>query len=246
MEIQGLPGRLLAELGPAIASGEVPVGAVLRTEELEERFGVSRTVVREAVRILEGMRMVAPRRRVGITVQPKSDWDVFDPLVIRWRLAGSDRPAQLRSLGSLRVAVEPAAAGLAARHASDDERRQLSALAVELTMTARAADLETFLQHDIAFHATVLRASGNEMFAHLGDTVGAVLTGRTEYDLMPHQPEPYAVRLHREVAEAICAGDAAHAERAMRTIVAGALEELDQQLGRPEAPTGLSGTDQMI
>ncbi|MER6400233.1 FCD domain-containing protein [Kitasatospora sp. NPDC001603] len=231
MEIQGLPGRLLADLGPAIASGEIPEGAVLRAEELEQRYGVSRTVVREAVRILEGMGLVASRRRVGSTVQPKSAWDVFDPLVIRWRLAGTDRPAQLRSLGSLRVAVEPAAAALAARHASDDERRELLSLAGELTMTARAADLTTFLRHDIAFHATVLKASGNEMFAHLGDTVGAVLTGRTEYDLMPHQPEPYAIRLHREVAEAICAGDAAHAERAMRTIAEGALAELDQQLG---------------
>ncbi|MFJ8436542.1 FadR/GntR family transcriptional regulator [Kitasatospora sp. NPDC094019] len=231
MEIQGLPGRLLAELGPAIASGELPEGTVLRAEELEERFGVSRTVVREAVRILEGMRLVASRRRVGITVQPRSDWDVFDPLVIRWRLAGADRSAQLRSLGSLRLAVEPAAAALAARHATDDERRRLSALAVELTMTARAADLATFLRHDIEFHSTVLRASRNEMFAHLGDTVGAVLTGRTEYHLMPHQPEPYAIRLHREVAEAVCAGDAERAEQAMRTIVEGALTELNQQLG---------------
>lgn len=92
MEIQGLPGRLLAELGPAIASGELPEGTVLRAEELEERFGVSRTVVREAVRILEGMRLVASRRRVGITVQPRSDWDVFDPLVIRWRLAAPTAP----------------------------------------------------------------------------------------------------------------------------------------------------------
>ncbi|MFE6868085.1 FadR/GntR family transcriptional regulator [Kitasatospora sp. NPDC057692] len=230
MEIQGLPGRLLAELGPAIASGELPEGTVLRAEELEERFGVSRTVVREAVRILEGMHLVASRRRVGITVQPRSDWDVFDPMVIRWRLAGADRPAQLRSLGSLRVAVEPAAAALAARHATDDERRRLSALAVELTMTARAADLETFLQHDIEFHATVLRASRNEMFAHLRETVGAVLTGRTEYHLMPHQPEPYAIRLHREVAEAVCAGDPERAEQAMRTIVEGALAELNEQL----------------
>ncbi|WP_431677546.1 FadR/GntR family transcriptional regulator [Kitasatospora sp. KL5] len=230
MEIQGLPGQLLAELGPAIASGEIPAGAVLRTEELEQRFRVSRTVVREAVRILESMRMVAPRRRVGITVRPKGEWDVFDPLVIRWRLAGADRAAQLRSLGSLRVAVEPAAAALAAVHASDDDRRELSALAVELTVTARAADLETFLEHDIAFHAIVLRASGNEMFAHLKDTVGAVLTGRTEHRLMPHQPRPYAVQLHREVAEAICAGDAELAERAMRTIVAGALEELNATL----------------
>lgn len=230
MDIQGLPGRLLADLGPAIASGEIPVGSVLRSEELEAKYGVSRTVVREAIRILESMRLVASRRRVGITVQPKADWDVFDPLVIRWRLAGADRAAQLRSLGSLRVAVEPAAAGLAARQATDDQRRELSALAVELTVTARAADLETFLRHDIAFHATILRASGNEMFAHLGDTVGAVLTGRTEHQLMPHQPHSYAVQLHREVADAICAGDAEQAERAMRTIVVGALEELDATL----------------
>ncbi|KJK57547.1 FadR/GntR family transcriptional regulator [Saccharothrix sp. ST-888] len=231
MEIQGLPGRLLADLGPAIASGEIPSGTVLRSEELETRYGVSRTVVREAVRILESMRMVASKRRVGITVQPKAGWDVFDPLVIRWRLAGADRSAQLRSLGSLRVAVEPAAAALAARQATDDQRRELGALAVELTVTARAADLKTFLQHDIAFHATILKASGNEMFAHLGDTVGAVLTGRTEHQLMPHQPRPYAVRLHREVADAICAGDPELAERAMRTIVVGALEELDATLG---------------
>lgn len=231
MEIQGLTGRLLAGLGPAIASGEIPEGAVLRIEELEARFGVSRTVVRETVRILESMRLVASKRRVGVTVQPKASWDVFDPLVIRWRLAGSDRAAQLRSLGALRVAVEPAAARLAATRATPDHTRELSALAVELTVTARAADLTAFLQHDIAFHATILRASGNEMFAHLGDTVGAVLTGRTEHDLMPHQPRPYAIQLHREVAEAICAGDAAHAEQAMRTIVVGALEELDATLG---------------
>jgi DNA-binding FadR family transcriptional regulator len=230
MDIKGLPGRLLADLGPAIASGEIPAGTVLRAEELEARYGVSRTVVREAVRILESMRLVAPRRRVGITVQPRSEWEVFDPQVIRWRLAGADRAAQLRSLGSLRSAVEPAAAALAAVHATDDQRRALSALAVELTVTARAADLETFLRHDIDFHAVVLAASGNEMFAHLGGTVAEVLRGRTEHQLMPHQPREYAVRLHRDVADAVCAGDAERAEQAMRAIVLGAAGELDAAL----------------
>lgn len=231
MEIQGLHGRLLADLGPAIASGEIPEGTVLRGEELETRYGVSRTVVREAIRVLEAMRMVASRRRVGTTVQPRAAWDVFDPLVIRWRLAGADRAAQLRSLGGLRVAVEPVAAAMAAGQATEDQCRELSALAVELTVTARSGDLATFLRHDIAFHALLLRASGNEMFGHLADAVGAVLTGRTEHKLMPHHPEPYAVALHREVAEAVCAQDPAGAERAMRAIVAGALEELAPTLG---------------
>ncbi|MEY9845871.1 FadR/GntR family transcriptional regulator [Streptacidiphilus sp. MAP5-3] len=227
MDFQGLPGRLLADLGPSIAAGEIPVGSILRIEGLEERYGVSRTVVREAVRMLESMRMVASRRRVGITVRPKAEWDVFNPTVIAWRLAGADRGAQLRSLGSLRVAVEPAAAGLAATQATDDQRRALSALAMEMTMTGRAGDLAAFLRHDADFHATVLQASGNEMFAHLGDTVEAVLRGRTEHHLMPHHPEEYAVQLHREVAEAVCSGDGERAERAMRAIVAGALEELE-------------------
>ena len=231
MDIQGLHGRLLADLGPAIASGEIPEGAVLRSEELEARYGVSRTVVREAVRVLEAMRLVASRRRVGTTVQPRAAWDVFDPLVIRWRLAGADRPAQLRSLGGLRVAVEPVAAALAAGSATPDQCRELSALAVELTVTARSGDLEAFLGHDIAFHALLLRASGNEMFAHLADAVGAVLTGRTAHKLMPHHPEPYAVALHREVADAVCSQDAERAESAMRAIVAGALEELAPTLG---------------
>lgn len=230
MENHGLPGQLLSDLGPAIAGGGIPPGTVLRAEDLEARYGVSRTVVREAVRMLESMRMVETRRRVGITVRPKSGWDVFNPTVIRWRLAGPDRAAQLRSLGSLRVAVEPAAAALAARHATDDQRRLVSALAGEMTVSGRAGDLQTFLRHDADFHTVILEASGNEMFAHLNETVEAVLRGRTEHQLMPHHPREYAVQLHREVAEAIWTADADRAEQAMRAIVVGALEELNLDL----------------
>ena len=71
---------------------------VLRIDELESRYGVSRTVVREAVRVLEAMHLVESRRRVGVTVRRTEEWNVFDPAVIRWRLAGADRPRQLRSL----------------------------------------------------------------------------------------------------------------------------------------------------
>src|SRR5579884_2989055 len=95
---EGLHARVLAELGPAIAAGEHPPGTVLRIDELERRYGVSRTVVREAVRVLEAMQLVETRRRVGVTVRRTEEWNVFDPAVIRWRLAGPDRPRQLRSL----------------------------------------------------------------------------------------------------------------------------------------------------
>ena len=230
MEFQGLSGRLLDDLGPAIAAGELPEGTVVRIEELEVRYRVSRTVVRDAVRVLESMRMVASRRRVGVTVRAKSEWDVFNPAVIAWRLAGADRAAQLRSLGSLRAAVEPAAAALAATHASPEQCRALVVLATDMTMAGRDGDLEAFLRHDANFHATVLQASANEMFAHLSATVEAVLRGRTEHRLMPHRPREYAVQLHREVAEAVCAHDGERAERAMRAVVTGAQQELEDVL----------------
>jgi DNA-binding FadR family transcriptional regulator len=222
----GLPGRLLAQLGHAIVTGEYPAGTVLRTEELERTFAVSRTVVRETLRVLESMRMVTSRRRVGITVQPLVQWNLYDPLVIRWRLACADRADQLRSLTELRSGVEPVAAALAAGRATPEQAGELTTLAINLRTTAKARDLGAFLAHDIAFHRLILAASGNEMFDQLGDVVGEVLTGRTHHHLMPREPQPEAVLLHVEVAEAIAANAPARAEAAMRAIVTQAMGEM--------------------
>src|SRR3954471_21588753 len=172
---RGLHGRVLESLGPAIIAGEYPPGSVLRTDELAQRFDVSRSVMREAVRVLESMHLVASRRRVGVTVRPAGEWNVYDPQVIRWRLAGADRPRQLRSLTVLRSAVEPVAAGLAARYASAEQCAALTACALGMVATSRGQQLEAYLVHDIDFHRIVLNASGNEMFAHLGDLVAEVL-----------------------------------------------------------------------
>ncbi|MFJ7150011.1 FadR/GntR family transcriptional regulator [Streptomyces sp. NPDC100445] len=224
---RGLHGRVLDALGPAITAGEYPPGSVLRTDELAQRFEVSRSVMREAVRVLESMHLVASRRRVGVTVRPKAEWNVYDPQVIRWRLAGADRPHQLRSLTVLRSAVEPVAAGLAARHATAGQCAELTACALGMVANSRGHRLDQYLVHDVAFHRAVLTASGNEMFARLGDVVAEVLAGRTHHEVMFEDPDPAAVTLHVQVAEAVRAGDAARAEELTRQITVGALHELD-------------------
>ncbi|MGO4748030.1 FadR/GntR family transcriptional regulator [Streptomyces sp. 2MCAF27] len=224
---RGQHARVLASLGPAITAGEYPPGTVLRTDELEQRFDVSRTVVREVVRVLESMHMVESRRRVGVTVRPADEWDVFDPQVIRWRLAGTDRPRQLRSLTALRSAIEPAAAALAAEHATPEQCAELTEHALNMVATSRGQQLPAYLIHDIAFHRVILKSSGNEMFARLGDVVAEVLTGRTEHQVMFNDPDPEAVTLHVRVAEAVRARDAALAEAYTREITVGALRELD-------------------
>ncbi|MFG3128252.1 FadR/GntR family transcriptional regulator [Streptomyces tendae] len=224
---RGLHGRVLDTLGPVITAGEYPAGSVLRTDELAQRFEVSRSVMREAVRVLESMHLVESRRRVGVTVLPECEWNVYDPQVIRWRLAGSERPRQLRSLTVLRSAVEPVAAGLAARHATAEQCAELTECALGMVANSRGHRLEEYLFHDVAFHRVILTASGNEMFARLGGVVAEVLAGRTHHDVMFEDPDPAAVTLHVQVAEAVRARDAERAEQLTREITEGALQELD-------------------
>ncbi|MDG5804944.1 FCD domain-containing protein [Streptomyces ossamyceticus] len=236
---RGLHGRVLDTLGPAITAGEYPPGSVLRTDELAQRFEVSRSVMREAVRVLESMHLVESRRRVGVIVRPAAAWNVYDPQVIRWRLAGADRPRQLRSLTVLRSAVEPVAAALAATHATAEQCAAITECAIGMVAHSRGHKLEGYLLHDVAFHRLILTASGNEMFARLGDVVEEVLAGRTHHEVMFDDPDPAAVTLHVQVAEAIREGDAPRAEHLTREITEGALKELDilAPHGRP-ATTG--------
>ena len=211
---------VLDAIGLEIACGELPAGHVLTLEGIQERFKVSRTVAREAMRILESMGMVRSRRRVGITVRPRESWNLFDPRLIWWRLSGPGRDAQLRSLTELRIAVEPLAAAAAARNASAEQRDRAVALAAALRELGEAADLEAFLERDVEFHTLLLRASRNEMFTALSDMVGAVLRGRTRLGLMPRRPAPEALDLHAAVAAAISTGQAEAAEEAMRALLA--------------------------
>ncbi|MFD8559251.1 FadR/GntR family transcriptional regulator [Streptosporangium canum] len=215
----GLHQSVLDTLGSLIASGGLTAGQVLTIEELELRFGVSRSVIRETIRVLESMGLVSSRRRVGVTVAARTEWNLFDPRIIRWRLAGEDRGEQLRSLGELRRGVEPVAAALAARHATPEQCGALTGAVMQMAVHGRSGDLEAYLAADILFHRTLLEASGNEMLSALTGVVAEVLTGRTHHHLMPARPEPAAIRWHAEVAQAVQSGDAAAAERAMRNIV---------------------------
>ena len=219
MTASGLHADLLGKLGSLIASGDLAAGQVLRTEELEARYGVSRTVAREAVRVLESMGLVTTRRRVGVTVAARAHWNVFDPTVIRWRLAGSGRAEQLRSLSELRAGFEPAAARLAAGRATPEQCGVLTRAVVDMAVHGRSGDLAAYLDADIRFHRTLLEATGNEMFGALADVVAEVLTGRTTHGLMPLNPNPAAVRLHADVAQAVQSGDAQAAHEAMTSII---------------------------
>lgn len=226
----GLARQVADALGREVAAGGHPAGAVLRTDALQTRFAVSRTVVREAVRLLEAKRLLRSTPHVGLTVRPSADWHVYDPDVIRWRLAGPGRVAHLDELTELRAAVEPAAAAAAARRATPQAREQLLACAVAMRTRAAAGDRDGFLDADTRFHALLLAMSGNPMFAQLGPVTVELLRGREQLRLLPAAPDPQDAARHDAVAAAVAASDARGAEEAMRLVVQESLDDIHRRL----------------
>ncbi|GAA2228437.1 FCD domain-containing protein [Promicromonospora sukumoe] len=234
-----LHSPVLDALGRRITAGELPAGASLTLDGIGSEFGVSRTVAREAMRLLEGLGLVRSGPRVGIVVLPHPAWNVLDPRVIAWRLDGPGRTSQLRSLTELRQAVEPRAAAGAARGATAAVRDELVATAAQLRKLGEAGegDGAEFLALDIRMHELLMRSSGNELFTALADVVSVVISGRIHLGLMPAYPVPEALDAHEAVARAVAAGDADAAEQAMARIVREVRGTLDDAPpAQPERP----------
>ncbi|MEI3847172.1 MULTISPECIES: FadR/GntR family transcriptional regulator [Microbacterium] len=217
---------VLDTLGREICGGVYAADSTFTTESLETRFQVSRPVVREALRALEALGLVAQKRRVGVRVLPATAWNAYDLQVIRWRLAGPSRVAQLRSLTELRGAIEPAAARLAAIRAPLNLASDLVGLSGRLWAAGKRGDTAEFVRLDLQFHGLVLEMSGNEMFAQLHHLVEEVLRSRTQYDLMPRYPAVEALQNHVDIATAIQTGNADKAAQAMVLITERALAEM--------------------
>ncbi|GAB3602379.1 FadR/GntR family transcriptional regulator [Microbacterium aureliae] len=225
---QASHGSVLDDLGARIAGGDVAPGTVLTLAGLEEDYGVSRTVIREAVRVLEAMGMLLSRRRVGITVRDVSHWSALDPRLIGWQLAGPRRGQQLIVVTELRAAIEPVAARLSAQRASDVQRAEILRLAMRLEELGHAGkgDTDEYLAADIAFHDLILDSSGNLMLAAVKSPIATVIAGRQHHGLTPGVPEDEALHNHVETARAIARGDAEAAEHHTRRYVDAVLGEL--------------------
>lgn len=221
-------GSVLDDLGIRIAEGDIAGGTVLTLAQLEDHYEVSRTVIREAVRVLEAKGMLVSRRRVGVTVQPEAEWNNLDTQLIRWRLDGTRAHDQIVALTQLRLAIEPTAAALMAENANPMQRAELLQMAERLQALGDAGkgDSEEYLEVDIAFHNLILTAGGNPMFASIKGTVAEMLTGRLSHGNTPANPFEDALANHVLAANMIAAGDRVAAEAATRKYVEAVLSEV--------------------
>ena len=210
--------RVLDDIGAAVVDGGLEPWSRRSTDDLVARTGASRSIVREAVRVLVGLGLVHAGRRVGVTVLPPNRWDVLDPRVVRWRLRGPDAARATAELRELRRAVEPAAAAAAAARSGGDgcaaDREALLATAGALADAAATGDRRAFVAADVALHLLVLELSGNALYARLHAVVEAALRERVGID-----PDRHDVGLHVALAEAVAAGRSDDASDRMREIV---------------------------
>jgi GntR family transcriptional repressor for pyruvate dehydrogenase complex len=207
--------QVVQRLVQQIVGGEFAPGGSLPTEaDLAQRFGVSRAVVREAVRVLASKGLVAVRQGRGMWVQPADRWDQLDPLLIFEQVRWGGDEALLDELVETRRVLETAVAALAAQRRTEADLR---ALAAALAGMERAtADAEDYTRRDIVFHDAILAAAHNRLLCEaLRPVAGALQEGRF---IAVRRAGVVARSLssHRKIEAAIRAQDAERAREAMR------------------------------
>ncbi len=211
---------MLDALGRAIVTGAYDGQRFPTEAELTVQHGVSRSVTREAVKMLTAKGLLSARPKQGTIVQPAAAWNLFDPDVLHWLLERKFSVALLRHFTELRLAIEPAAAALVAADADPVATAPIRA-GYERMAAAEAGDDDP-LDSDIAFHLAILRGSRNPFFVQFQQVVATALRTSIRFTNRFHGRSA-SLPAHRAVLDAIEAGDAAASRSAMQAIIADVL-----------------------
>lgn len=219
---------LLDLLGRAIVTGHYDARAFPTEADLAKQYGVSRSVTREAVKMLTAKGLLTARPRKGTSVQSAEHWNLFDADVLRWLLERKFSLLLLRQFTELRIAIEPAAAAIAATAA---DARGLAAIRLGYDrMEAAERGEDDTLEADIAFHVAVLEASANPFYAQFRDVVETALRTSIRFTNR-FNGRTANLPQHRAVLSAIEARDADAAHAGMSGLI-GAVMTLVSQAER--------------
>jgi DNA-binding FadR family transcriptional regulator len=225
-ERKSMHPQIVRDLGMRIVAGEFPQGGRLPGEAvLCDQYSVSRSVLREATRVLVAKGLVVSRQRAGVIVRPRSDWHLLDPDVLYWLIQSQPTGEFVGTLMTVRRIFEPAAAALAARVASDE---QLQGIAEAYAGMEAARTPEELLEPDLAFHRRIAEATGNDLLAYIGNMLSLAL--RESIKLSSQLPNTHALSLprHKAILTALANRDALAARQA--TLVQ--LEETREDISR--------------
>lgn len=218
---RGIHGQIVEEVGSRIVRGDWEPGEQLPDESVfGTKLDVSRTVVREALKVLSEKGLIASRPRIGTRVSSRDHWNHLDPDILKWIFANGPTKKDADDLIELRRMIEPGAARLAAARISDDEIDALRNAFQE--MVDAGSDVEKGIEPDLRYHHIILKASGNQMLVPLGHTIESALVA--SFRISSSVPSERVVSLgrHKAVMDAISAHDGNLAEEAMCNLIDGA------------------------
>ncbi|WP_241461649.1 FadR/GntR family transcriptional regulator [Aurantiacibacter luteus] len=198
--------KISRDLGVAIVTGQHQPGDILPGEiEIAEKFGISRSVVREALRMLSARGLIESKPKIGTRIKDRDSWHLLDPTLLEWMFEAAPPPKFVQSLFELRLIVEPAAAELAAKKKT---ARQLAVMghAIEEMARYKLSTAEGQLA-DQEFHAAILEATDNELLVNLSASIGAAVRWTTYFKYRQSKCPRDPIEEHRALFEAIAGGD---------------------------------------
>lgn len=206
---RGLHGQVVNELGARIMRGDIQPGETIDLDALLHDFEVSRTVIREAIKVLTAKGLVDARTRFGTYVTDRSRWQLLDNDVMVWRSQDRPDPLLVLELGEVRQIIEPAAARMAAVRRSEEQLAVIGTALRDLESSFRVEG-GSHVEADLRFHRAVLAAAGNELLERFEVVLEPALHARDSLANL-HETTTEFLDQHRAVFEAIAAqlpGDA--------------------------------------
>jgi DNA-binding FadR family transcriptional regulator len=212
-----LKRRIVDGLGRAIVAGNYADRPLPIEAEISAQFAASRSVTREAIKMLTAKGLIASRPRHGTMVAPEDGWNFLDPDVLRWLLDRGFSLDLLAEFTAFRSAIEPQAAVLAIRM-GDKAAYARIAEALERMEAAEERDADS-LHADIDFHVAILLASGNRFMAQCRDLVETALRFSIQFTNREKGVAYADLEAHKAIATAIFAGDTQSAVAASQTLL---------------------------
>jgi len=228
---RSLHGQVANEIATRIMSGEFAPGSILPNEaDFSVKLKVSRTALREAIKVLAAKGLVESRPKIGTRIRPRDYWNMLDPDVLAWQFAASNVSGFAEDLFEVRQIIEPAAAAMAAERASPAE---LSAIDKAFRdMEAAGDNLEESVGPDLRFHMSILAATGNELLVPLGALIETALVSSIKLSGSAPDALSHALPMHKAVLDEIRRRDPNAARLAMRTLLVESVEYVRRAIER--------------
>jgi DNA-binding FadR family transcriptional regulator len=222
------------DLGLQIIRGDyLPEDTLPNEDALCKEFGVSRGVLREAMKVLIQKGLIESRPKTGTLIRPRSCWNLFDPDVLIWKSQAGNKLEFLQNIMEVRRIIEAEATKLAAERASTEDIERIRSIHHEMANTitngTRYSD-EDFILIDLKFHMAILEACGNELIVQIGHTMRQALLTARQSDRHDIEAQKAVLPSHLMILDAIAEHDPVRAYKAAQEHIEHVWHDMQKKL----------------